>query len=90
MNRELPPMLRRIPQVFYILAVVVFLWNLGNQWFGIVEMGRYADAGLEGVVAIQKSQALYSAFVEAAYMLANGALVHILIKIFDQLKGAAE
>jgi hypothetical protein len=36
------------------------------------------------------SGALYWAFVEAAYMIANGAVIHVLIAIYDTLKGSAE
>ena len=86
----LPQFLRRLPFVFYGLAVIFFVWNLGNQWVTLTAMGQYADPSLEGVMAYQKSVALYGAFVEAAYMLANGAMLHILIAIFDKLKGTAE
>ena len=86
----LPQFLRRLPYVFYALAALFFVWNLGNQWFTLTTMGQYADPSLEGVMAFQKSVALYGSLLEAAYILANGAMLHILIAIFDKLKGSGE
>jgi hypothetical protein len=88
---QLPDALRRLPFVFYALAAIIFVWNLGNQWFLMSAMTSYSDVSLEGVVtASQKSAALYGAVVEASYMVANGAMLHVLIAIFDKLKGTGE
>jgi hypothetical protein len=88
---QLPDYLRGLPYVFYALAAVLFVWNLANQWFLMSAMTSYSDVSLESVVtASQKSAALYGALVEAGYMVANGAMLHILIAIFDKLKGTGE
>ncbi|MBE5072917.1 hypothetical protein IM511_01200 [Erythrobacteraceae bacterium E2-1 Yellow Sea] len=87
---KLPHFVRRLPYVFYALAVVFLVWNLGNSWVSMSNMMTYPDPSLEGIMAYQKSLALYSAFLEAAYLLANGAIIHVLIAIFDKLKGPAE
>jgi hypothetical protein len=87
----LPDALRRLPFVFYALAAVLFVWNLGNQWVVMSAMTSMSDVSLDGLVTgSQKSAALYGAVVEAAYMVANGATLHVLIAIFDKLKGTGE
>jgi hypothetical protein len=88
---ELPDALRRLPFVFYFLAAVVFVWSLANQWFVLGAMNSFADESFNGLVTgAQKSAALYGAVVEAAYMVSNGAMLHVLIAIFDKLKGTGE
>ena len=88
---QLPDALRRLPYVFYALAAAVFVWNLANQWILMSAMSSFAGEMLDGTVTgAQKSAALYGAVVEAAYMVANGAMLHVLIAIFDKLKGTGE
>ncbi|WP_271438662.1 hypothetical protein [Pontixanthobacter luteolus] len=86
----LPDLLRRMPYIIYGAAAVVFVWNLANQWFGMVDLGMYGTPGMESVAAFQKSVALYGAFVEAIYLVASGAMIHVLIKIHDKMKATAE
>lgn len=83
---HLPQMLRRLPYLFYALAVLFFAWQLANQWATLSLTYQYGDDG--GMHALGKSMALYAASTEAAYMFANGALVHVLIAIYDKVKGA--
>ncbi|MDN3645318.1 hypothetical protein QWY75_03735 [Pontixanthobacter aestiaquae] len=87
---QLPALLRRLPYIFYGIAVLLFIWNVANQWMNITSMMGYSDPTLGNVVAYQKSIALYSAFSDAAYMVSNGAIIQVLIAIFDKLQGAAE
>ncbi|MBU7580671.1 MAG: hypothetical protein KAF27_09390 [Porphyrobacter sp.] len=88
---QLPDALRRLPFVFYALAAILFVWNLGNQWVVMSAMTSMSDVSLDGLVTgSQKSAALYRAVIEAAYMVANGAMLHALIAIFDKLKGTGE
>jgi hypothetical protein len=84
---NLPDMLRRTPFVFYGLAAVFFVWSLANAWLLISQMGQYADPTMEGAFTAQKSAALFQAALEASYLVANGAMLQILIAIFDNLKG---
>ena len=85
----LPDTLRRLPYVFYALAAVVFVWHLANQWMTISAIGDFSNS-LNQVDGYQKSIALYGAVVEAGYMVANGAMLQILIAVFDKLKGTGE
>jgi len=88
---QLPDALRRLPFIFYALAAALFVWNLANQWFLLSSMSSFAGESLDGIVTgAQKSTALYGAVVEAGYMVANGAMLQILIAIFDKLKGTGE
>lgn len=86
MSAGLPALVRRLPFIFYGLAVFLFVWNLGNQWMNLTTMMGYADPTLQGAMAYQKSIALYAALSDAAYMVANGAIVHVLIAIYDKVQ----
>ena len=91
--RDLPQFVRRLPYVFYALAVVLGLWRLWNDWTVVSETYQYAEAGgvdFGAVSLLGRSTALYWGISEAAYMVANGAVIHVLIAIFDRLKGASE
>jgi hypothetical protein len=83
--KQLPDMLRRLPFVFYGLAAVFFVWQLANQWASFSVAFQYGDG--DGMLTLSKSMALYSALLEAAYMIANGAVIHVLIAIHDKVKG---
>ena len=85
---QLPQLLRRMPYIFYGIAVLLFAWNLGNQWVNITTMMGFTDPTMQGVEAYQKSLALYSAFTDSIYMLANGTFLHVLIAIYDKMKGS--
>ena len=87
---QLPMLLRRLPFIFYGFAVVLFVWNIANQWLNLTAMMGYGDPTLGDAMTYQKSLALYSAVSDAAYMVANGAIVHVLIGVFDKMKGPAE
>ena len=87
---QLPNALRRLPYVFYALAGVFFAWRLGNEWYSITAMGAYADPTLEGIETHAKSAALFEASYDAVWLTGNGAFLHVLIAIYDKLKGPAE
>jgi hypothetical protein len=82
--KPLPDLLRRLPYVFYGLGALVFAWQLANQWMSMSPLTEYAD---DTAVIFGKSIALYTALVEAAYMVANGAIIHLLIAIHDKVRG---
>lgn len=84
---ELPQFVRRMPFVFYALAVIFFVWYLANAWLGISSAFGYGTPGIEEIENYQKSISLFGAFQEAAYMVANGAIIHVLIAIHDKMKG---
>ena len=82
---SLPSFLRKIPVVLYVAAAVFFVWGLVNAFIGIsMATSPYMDDTVRGMVNLQKSNSLYSAALEATYLVANGALVHVLIALYDQ------
>lgn len=84
----IPKALRRAPQFFYVAAAIYFVWYLGNTYVELVTMPEIAN-GLEGVAGLVKSKTLFDASLEALYLIANGAMIQVLVAIYDKL-GAAE
>lgn len=83
----LPEALRRLPYVIYGLCAIFFVWSVINSWMLMTAYGTVGDLSLEGVMASQKSEALFRASLDSVYLLVNGAILHVLIAIFDRLKG---
>lgn len=82
----LPQFVRRLPFVFYALAVIIGGWRYYNDWSAAAASMQYAtDAGPMKTIA--RSTALYWGAAEAAYMVANGAMLHVLIAIYDKVQG---
>ena len=79
------PMLYRIPKIFYGLAVIFFAWSIGNAFWELSATHAYAPSDDLGV-SLLKSKALYQAGLEAAYLAGNGALIHVLIKIWEKVE----
>ena len=92
MISSLPKFVRSLPKIFYAAAVLEFMWRFWNDYSVAVQAYAY-EAAVDGSTPFMTtaiSGALYWAFVEAAYMIANGAVIHVLIAIYDTLKGSAE
>ena len=87
--KPLPSLLRKLPALFYVLAVVFFAWQTVNQWMSVSlvngDMGELTSNSFNSFDNLSKSMALYQASLEAAYMVANGALIQVLIAIYDKL-----
>lgn len=83
---DIPRALRRSPQFIYAAACLLFAWYLANSYFEFIALPQMPD-GLEGVAALMKSKALFEATREALYLASSGALLHILIAIYDKEKG---
>jgi hypothetical protein len=82
----LPQYLRRAPFIIYAVGALVFVWNLANQWL-LLNANPYADVTMDSLETLQKSSALYDATVELIYIVVNGALLQVLIAIYDKMKG---
>ena len=86
--RALPKILRYAPGAFYVAALVVWIFTVWSNWtlmnsgqeFPNLDPDRAALAA-----SIIKSEPFVRGFIEAAYMAANGAILHLLIAIFDRL-----
>ena len=82
--------IRRLPYLIYAAAALFFVWGLINAWTTMANFGEYPDPSLEGVFALQKSQALYQAALEAIWLVTYGAILHVMIAIYDKVGGAKE
>jgi hypothetical protein len=80
----LPQFLRRLPYVFYGLAVIMGAWRFYNDWYAAALAMQYGD-DVSPAVLLAKSTAFYWGVTEATYALGTGAMLHILIAIFDRL-----
>ena len=89
---RLPSLLRFAPFALYGWAVVVALSYFLSAW-AIMEQAAYQfDSGSDAFGVLQnlvQSQAFVSGISEGAYMATNGALIHVLIAIYDKMKGVA-
>ena len=81
----LPVLLRRSPHIFYGLAVIFAVWSIVNGWGEMSTYAGYGDPTLEGVMHLSKSKVLYQAILEGAYLVASGALIHVLLAVYDKL-----
>ena len=88
--RPLPTYLRRLPYVFYVLALLLGGWRFYNEYTTAAMSMQYAVDDVSGLLDLTKSTALYWAATEALYIIGTGALVHVLIAIHDRLSGASE
>jgi hypothetical protein len=79
---------RRLPYAFYALAVFMGLFRFYNEWMTFELTNTYGDDG--PMAQLAKMAALYWALSEAAYMVGTGAMLQILIAIFDKVKGEDE
>ena len=91
---QLPNLLRRLPYLFYALALILGCWRFLNEW-AMVETtysaSPYAMEDSFGFMhTLGRSGAFLSGFSEAAYLIANGGIIHVLIAIYDKMKGPAE
>ena len=85
----LPTVVRRLPSVFYFLAVVFGLWRIWNEWSLVESTYLYAEAvgdQFRSAHFVARSTAIYWGFVEAAYLTGTGAMIHVLIAIYDKLE----
>ncbi|GAB5481651.1 MAG: hypothetical protein Pars92KO_14080 [Parasphingorhabdus sp.] len=83
--KDLPQFVRRFPYIFYFLALVTGIWRYTNDWLTVSESMQYAT-DLGPMKTIARSTALYWGVVEAAYMAASGAMIHVLIAIYDKVR----
>lgn len=93
---DLPRLLRRLPYLFYALALILGGWRFLNEWtliettYAQVNDISFETPSFNMAHAVGRSAALYWGFAEAAYMVANGAMLQILIAIYDKMKGPAQ
>ena len=90
---ELPHLLRRAPYFFYALALILGGWRFLNEW-SLIEatysQTPFGDDSFNFAHSVGRSSAIYWGVSEAVYIASSGAIVHVLIAIFDKMKGPAQ
>ena len=76
--------LRRVPKLIYVLAVVFFVWSVGNSFWEFRLTNLYS-AGDDPTVAYSKSKALFQASLDSVFLFTSGVMIDVLIRIFDKL-----
>ena len=78
---ELPPIIFRVPRLFYIAAALFFAWSF---WLTHMEIGMTTGTLGRGdpVVTLGYLRGLYQAALEAVYIAANGVIVQVLLAIW--------
>jgi len=85
---DLPKYLRRMPSVFYALAVIVFIASFSLAYyetfaagsFGSSEYYSFANPAIRGAIL----RALFAASIDAIWIAANGILFHFLLSFWDR------
>jgi hypothetical protein len=84
---HLPPLVMKTPRLLYFAAAIFFLWSFGLTIGEINISGGYAMH--EGpVLRLALLRGLYEAALEAAYIAANGVIVHVLLAIWARGRAA--
>lgn len=89
---RLPIVLRFAPFMFYGWAAVVVVAYFVSAWALIEQASYQYGSGMDVPSIFQemiKSQTFITGISEGAYMAANGAVLHVLIAIYDKMKGPA-
>jgi hypothetical protein len=76
--------LRRVPKLIYVLAVMFFAWSVGNSYWEFRLTNLHA-AGDDPTVAYAKSKALFQASIDSVFLFTSGVMIDVLIRIFDKL-----
>jgi hypothetical protein len=77
----LPSLVQRAPGILYGLAVLFFLASLGLALIEINNTATHVEPG-NPIVRQAVLRAVYQAALEAAYLAANGVVVHVLLAIW--------
>ena len=88
----LPDYLRRLPYVFYALALILGGWRFLNEWI-LVEsaysaaVGDFSDPAFSLTHSAGRSSAIYWGVADLVYLSASAAMLQVLIAIHDKRKG---
>ena len=91
----LPNYVRKLPYLFYALALILGGWRFLNEWI-LVEStysaagGDYGDPSFDLMQNSGRSSAIYWGFTDLVYLSASAAMLQVLIAIYDKLKGPEE
>ena len=89
----LPKALRYAPYAFYAVALIAWIFTIWTNWIVLQSQQEFPQVDPDRaaqLAAIIKSEPFVRGFIDAAYMVANGAIVHMLIAVYDRLGLARE
>ncbi len=91
----LPHLLRRAPYLLYALGLILGGWRFLNEWTAIETtysgvVGGFDDPAFNQAHSIGRSAAIYWGVVEGVYLCAYGAMIQVLIAIYDKVRGSGE
>lgn len=92
---QLPTFLRKLPYLFYALALIMGGWRFLNEWIAIettygATVGLSDDPAFNLTHSVGRSSAVYWGITESIYIVSNGAFLHVLIAIYDKMRGPSE
>lgn len=77
-------LIRRVPKLVYALAIVFFVWAVANGFWELKLTQAYADPE-SPMILYAKSNVLFRALLDSAFMVTSGVMIDVLIRIFDRL-----
>jgi hypothetical protein len=88
----LPNYVRKLPYLFYALALILGGWRFLNEWILIestyaATVGDFGDTSFDLVHSAGRSAAIYWGVADLVYLSASAAMLQVLIAIFDKMKG---
>ncbi|MDY7099292.1 MAG: hypothetical protein SXU28_14245 [Pseudomonadota bacterium] len=88
---ELPQYLRRLPYLFYALALILGGWRFLNEWVSVemaysASVGTYGDPSFSMAHNAGRSAAIFWGVADLVYLSASAAVLQVLIAIFDKMK----
>jgi hypothetical protein len=92
---QLPDYVRRLPYLFYALALILGGWRFLNEWI-LIETAYTAtdplfdDPALNLSHSAGRSAAIYWGIADIVYLSVSAAMLQVLIAIFDKMKGSGE
>ncbi|MBV7266979.1 hypothetical protein [Erythrobacter ani] len=87
---QLPIFVRPLPFVLYFLALLLGAWRFWNDWTVAEASMQFAQgmgSEFEEMRFMSRSNSLYGAVADVAYLGASAAILHVLIAIYDMMKG---
>lgn len=76
--------IRKFPKLVYALAVLFFAWAILNGFWELSITQTYADPDSPGI-SYAKSNILFRAALDSAFLTTSGVMIDVLIHIFDRL-----
>ncbi len=88
----LPNYLRKLPYIFYALALISGGWRFLNEWIAVesayaATVGDFGDTSFNLAHSAGRSSAIYWGVADLVYLSASAAMLQVLIAIYDKMKG---